>query len=108
MAKKKSKLPKKIGGYKVPKAVRRSSLLRGMLASPMGRDIIANAITAGAGAAAAVLVEEREAIADTGAKAVKKGAKKSKRAAGIVTEMVQGAGSAVMGRVIGHHSLKRA
>ena len=65
----------------------------------MGRDIIANAITAGAGAAAAVLVEEREAIADTGAKAVKKGAKKSKRAAGIVTEMVQGAGSAVMGVV---------
>ena len=49
-----------------------------MLLTKMGRDIIANAMTAAAGAAAAVLVEEREAIADTGVKVVKKGAKKSK------------------------------
>ena len=61
--------------------------------------MIAQAITAAAGAAAAVLVQEREVIAETGAEVVKKGARKSKHAAGIATEMVQSAASAVMGVV---------
>jgi len=99
MAKKKKKLPKKVGGFNVPKSVRRSSFLRAMLVTPTGRDMIAQAITAAAGAAVAVLVQEREAIAETGAEVVKTGARKSKHAAGIANEMVQSAASAVMGVV---------
>ncbi|WP_254021559.1 hypothetical protein [Mesorhizobium escarrei] len=96
MAKSKRKLPKKIGGFKVPKSVRKSTLLRNMLASPVGRDLLANAITAGAGAAAAVLVRERGEIADATKSAAKTGAKKSARAAGLATDMVQSAASAMM------------
>lgn len=96
MAKKKTKLPKKIGGFKLPKSVRKSALLRSLLSSPLGRDLLANAITAGAGAAAAVLVREREEVAETATKAAKKGTKKGTRVAGIATEMVQSAANAVM------------
>ncbi|QIA23268.1 hypothetical protein [Mesorhizobium sp. AA22] len=99
MAKNKRKLPKKIGGFKVPKPVRKSTLLRSLLASSVGRDLLANAITAGAGAAAAVLVRERAEIADATKSAAKTGAKKSARVAGLATEMVQSAASAVMGVV---------
>jgi hypothetical protein len=99
MAKNKRKLPKKIGGFKVPKSMRRSPLLRGLLSSPLGRNLLANAITAGAGAAAAVLVRERNEIAGATKSAAKTGAKKSARAAGLAAEMVQSAASAVMGVV---------
>jgi Pyruvate/2-oxoacid:ferredoxin oxidoreductase gamma subunit len=99
MSKKKNKIPKKVGGFKVPKSVRKSPLLGRLVASPFGRDILANAITAGAGAAVAVLVQEREAIAEGSVKAVKKGARKSKRAAGIASEAMQSAATAVMGVV---------
>ena len=60
------KLPKKVAGYRVPKSMRKSKLLRALLNNPMGRDVLANALTAGAGAAAAVLVQNREEIADGG------------------------------------------
>ena len=76
-----------------------SQLLGRLVASPIGRDILANAITAGAGAAVAVLVQEREAIAEGTVGAVKKGATKSKRAAGIASEAMQSAATAVMGVV---------
>ena len=99
MAKKKNKLPKKIGGFKVPRPVRKSPLLSKLLASQLGRDILANAITAGAGAAAAVLVQERQAIADGSTKAVKEGTKKSKRAVGIASDVMQSAATAMMGVV---------
>jgi hypothetical protein len=99
MAKKNGKLPKKIGGFKVPKSVRKSPLVGSLLRSPLGRDILANAITAGAGAAAAVLVQDRDAIAEGSSKAVKKSARTSKRAAGIASDAVQSAATAVMGVV---------
>jgi hypothetical protein len=41
---KKFKIPKKVAGYKVPKSVRKSRLLRAMLSNPMGRDILAKAL----------------------------------------------------------------
>ncbi|TPK88726.1 hypothetical protein FJ934_19915 [Mesorhizobium sp. B2-4-12] len=90
---KKNKIPKKVAGFRVPKAMRKSRMLRSLLSSPLGRDLLANAITAGAGAAAAVLVQERGEVASAGKQLVRKTA----GAAGIATEMVQSAGSAVMG-----------
>ena len=77
--------------------MRNSRLIRSMLGSSLGRDILANALTAGAGAAAAVLLRERETIADAGEKGLRKGA----RAASIVGEAVQSATSAAVDSVSG-------
>ena len=46
---KKNRIPKKIAGVKVPKALRRSKMLGYMVASDVGRDMLAKAVTAGAG-----------------------------------------------------------
>lgn len=92
MAKKKNAIPKKIAGFRIPKAVRKSTVVRGLLANDLGRDILANALTAGAGAAAAVLMGEREEITDAG----KKGARKTARAAAIVTQAFENGASAAM------------
>jgi hypothetical protein len=51
-------------------------MLRAMLKSPTGRDILANAITAGAGAAAAVLIEQRKEIKKAGRKGLRKGGRR--------------------------------
>ncbi|KEQ02900.1 hypothetical protein [Pseudorhizobium pelagicum] len=79
---KKIKIPKKIAGYRVPKMVRKSPVLKAMLKNKTGRDVLAQALVAGAGAAAAVLVEERENVAG----AAKSGGKKGAKALGIVGE----------------------
>ncbi|MFI0844457.1 hypothetical protein [Mesorhizobium sp. IMUNJ 23232] len=92
---KKNALPKKIAGMKVPKAVRKSSMLRALLRSEVGRDILANAITAGAGAAAAVLVAERKEIGKAGKKGIRKGA----GLFSLATEAVQSAANAALGVV---------
>lgn len=89
---KKIKLPKKVAGYKLPKSIRKSTLLRALLNNPVGRDVLANALTAGAGAAAAVLVGNREEIAGAG----KKGAKTSVRAASLAAEAAQSAANAMI------------
>jgi hypothetical protein len=91
----KNKLPKRIGGLKLPKPVRKSKVLRAMLSNPLGRDILANAITAGAGAAAAVLIEERKEVRKAGKKGLRKGA----GAIGIARDAVQSAASAALGVV---------
>ena len=78
----KIKIPKKIAGYRVPKVVRKSPILKAMLKNKTGRDILAKALVAGAGAAAAVLVEDRKDVAD----AAKTGSKKSAKALGLVGE----------------------
>jgi hypothetical protein len=96
MAKKKKVLPKKVAGFKVPKPLRRSRMLRSLLSSAVGREIAANALTAGAGAAATVLMREREAVADATAAGARKGARKGARAFGIVAEAVEAAAAAMM------------
>ena len=80
----KNKIPKKFVGYKVPKSIRKSPVIKALLASDIGRNVLANAITAGAGAAATVLIADRDDVADT----AKKGTKKSVRAMNIVGEAV--------------------
>ncbi len=92
---KKKRLPRKIAGIRVPKFLRKSSVLRTVLASSVGREIAARALTAAAGAAAAVLIQDRSEIAGAGKKAARKGSK----AVGLATEAVQSAASAVMGVV---------
>ena len=92
MGKKWKVIPKKIAGFKVPKAVRKSRLLRSLLENPLGRDIVANALTAGAGAAAAVLIEEREEIADATATGARRGAHTAAR----VRDAMESAADAAM------------
>jgi hypothetical protein len=99
MAKKsKAKLPKTIAGVKVPRAVRASNLLDELLNSPLGREILAEAIVAAAGAAASVLMKKRpradqvaqagETIVDTGAEAASATKELAQTAVGAVTEVV--------------------
>ena len=71
----KIKIPKRVAGIKVPKRVRKSVLLRGLLASPTGREIASRALLAGAGAAATALVAERGEIAGASKRAGRKGAR---------------------------------
>ena len=47
-----NKVPKKIAGVRVPKVFRKSSLLKGLLNTPAGRKLVAEALVAAAGAAA--------------------------------------------------------
>ena len=81
----KPKLPKRIAGFKVPKGLRKSKMVKGMLGSDLGRQIVADAIVAGAGAAAVVLVRERDEVADATAMEAKKGA----HALGLLAEAVE-------------------
>lgn len=92
MAKKKNAIPKKIAGFKVPKMIRKSTALQAMLASDVGRGILASAVTAGAGAAASVLMGQREEITAAG----KKGARKAGGALGLASEALESAASAAM------------
>jgi len=92
---KKIRLPKKIAGIRVPKRIRKSSLLHGLLDSPVGRHILAEALTAGAAAGAAVLVRERKDVAD----GVEAGAKRGVRMAALVGETVQSAADAMLSSV---------
>jgi hypothetical protein len=95
MAKTKKKVPKRVAGVKVPKFLRKSAILQTLLASPLGRDILANALIAGAGAAAAIIVEEREQIAD----AAKDGVRKGGQVAGRIGDAMKSAASAAIGSV---------
>lgn len=89
---KKTKIPKEIAGFKVPKSLRRSKMLKHLLSSSVGRKIVADALIAGAGAGAATLVAEREQVTDASGKAVKR----SKRTIGVVGEAIENAADAVM------------
>ena len=89
---KKSAIPKQVAGFKIPKSIRKSTFLKSMLKSKTGRDILGKALLAAAGAAAAVLAEERKEVAETG----KKGARKGGRALGIAGDAIQSAAHAAM------------
>jgi hypothetical protein len=56
MAKKpKTKTPKTIAGFKVPKSLRKAGLLDALVGTPGGRKLLGDALVAAAGAAAAAL-----------------------------------------------------
>ena len=89
----KGKVPKKVAGVKVPKALRKG-LVGSLLDNPRSREILADVLLAAAGAAAAALVKHRPTgrqVADAGEAAMDAGA-------GAVTatrDAVQGAAGAV-------------
>jgi hypothetical protein len=94
----KSRLPKTIAGVKVPKALRDSDWANGIIHSDAGRKLLADALMAAAGAAAAAILQHRpsaEQVAEAGeaaAKASRKAAGKAKdktsRAAGKLADTV--------------------
>lgn len=100
-SKKADALPKSIAGVKVPKAVRKSSALGTLFNSELGREILADAILAAAGAAAAALTRTRPAraagapFADAGSDA----AASAGTAANVTGDLVQTAAGAVAGVV---------
>ncbi|HEY8566839.1 MAG TPA: hypothetical protein VIL65_15185 [Beijerinckiaceae bacterium] len=100
-AKKLNKLPKTIAGVKIPKSLRKLGPLGQLMDHPLGREILADALIAAAGAAAAALVKHRpsgaqlaqagEQVAEAGEKAVAGGA----QAASLGRDLVQTAAGAV-------------
>jgi hypothetical protein len=88
-----SGIPKKVAGVKVPKAVRESSF-SALFNSSLGREIIADALIAAAGAAAAALTRSRtakdagKAVADAGSSAAAAGTDLTQTAAGAVATVV--------------------
>jgi hypothetical protein len=104
MAKKKNRIPKKLFGVKIPKVMRRNSLVKSLLNNPAGRQIIANALVAAAGAAATALVATTEgpakagaAVADAGEDASKIAKRAFKSAAGALTEALSSAAKSALG-----------
>jgi hypothetical protein len=89
--KKKSKLviPKKIAGYKVPKALRKSDAVVRLAQDPMVRDICAAALAA---AAAAMLNNKN--VRDGAGKALSDGGSRT-------TQLVSGIGQAVAAAILG-------
>jgi|SRR4051794_18171352 hypothetical protein len=89
-----SGIPKKVAGVKIPKAVREPGTLSNLFNSALGREIIADALIAAAGAAAAALTRSRtvkdagKAVADAGASAASAGADLTHTAAGAVATVV--------------------
>jgi hypothetical protein len=76
----KTRVPKKVAGVKLPKTLRRSDLVEAILQNDTARRLLADALIAAAGAAAAVLTRKvapspeqvaaaGEAVADAGSKA---------------------------------------
>jgi hypothetical protein len=59
MAKNKFKVPKKVGGVKVPRSLRKSGMVHMFLNNDLGRSILADVIVAAAAAAAAAMAKHR-------------------------------------------------
>jgi hypothetical protein len=91
-AKKDTGVPKKVSGVKVPKTVRQSTSLSTLFNSALGREILADALIAAAGAAAAALTRTRSAQ-----KAGHAVAEAGSEAATATSDAVQTASSAVAG-----------
>ncbi len=89
---KKNRIPKKIAGVKVPKPLRKSKMLRAMMNNSGGRDVLAHALTAGAAAAATILIGQREEVTES----VKAASRKGVKAVGTAGEALQAAFSAAM------------
>ncbi|MFC5067722.1 hypothetical protein [Flaviflagellibacter deserti] len=64
----KNRVPKKIAGFKVPKQIRKSPVVKALIGSEMGRQVIGNALIAGATAAAGALAASQTDRMGRGAK----------------------------------------
>ncbi len=94
--------PDSVAGVKVPKAIRKSSWFSTLFDSSLGREILADALIAAAGAAAAALTKTRpakavsHAVADTGSDAAAATRDTVQTAAGAVAEVVADAARNVL------------
>src|SRR3954447_10986895 len=88
--------PKKVAGIKVPKVLRKSGALEGLVTSTLGREILAGALVAAASAAGAALRAH-----DSGARKTSElGKKGADRAAAIATgDLARAAATALAGVV---------
>lgn len=94
---KKLKIPKRVIGVKVPRGIRKSKILRSLLANDAGRAILGEALVAGATAAAAILAtKNKEEISETTGGATNRVA----RAGNVAVEAISSATGA-MAEVIG-------
>lgn len=104
MAKRKNRIPRKLFGVKIPKNMRKNNLVKSLLNNPVGRQIIANALVAAAGAAATALVATADGSAKAGAgvadareNAGKIAKRALKSAAGALTESLSSAAKSALG-----------
>jgi hypothetical protein len=102
MAKKKAskgksaKMPKKIGGTKVPKEVRSAGdMLASLVTSPMARELVADALIAVAGVLAGNK-KTRDAVAGAGAQAASGAKDLGQTATGAVAEVVADAARRIL------------
>lgn len=93
---KRNKVPKRLAGVKLPKALRKSGIVKSVLGSQLGREIAANALVAAAsGVAAAIVAIKGDDIVEAGETAAEKGKEGGK----IVKDAVQSAASALDGAI---------
>lgn len=94
----KTKLPKSVAGLKLPKDLRKAALVEAFAATPAGRELLADALTAAAGAAAATLLRARDAFdrPETDEADAKPGAELAE-AAGMAAEFVSAFAEAAAG-----------
>ncbi|MEW6121664.1 MAG: hypothetical protein AB1698_03565 [Pseudomonadota bacterium] len=90
---KKFAIPKKIAGFRVPKAIRKSPLVSTLLASETGRKVLGEALVAGAAAAAAILVKNNGRDM---AHAADQAITTTKNAGSVAVDAIHGAGSAML------------
>jgi len=99
MAKKKSKKSQKaVGGMKLPKTLKNSGAFAALFNSQLGREILADALIAAAGAAAAALVKNRpsmQQVKDAGGAVAEAGSE----TASATKDVMQTAAGAVAGVV---------
>jgi hypothetical protein len=104
---KKRKIPKKIVGIKVPKMLRKSWLMKSLLGTSLGRQILADALVAGAAAAAAALVavssdaEAPKSVARAGKDGLKRAKRAVKDAADAMTNVIGDAAKQALADVQG-------
>jgi hypothetical protein len=89
---KSNRIPKKVAGMKVPKMVRKSPVLQALLASEAGRQVLGQALMAGAAAAAGVLAGTKS---DTVADASEKVVRGTKKGGSVARDALQSATGAM-------------
>jgi hypothetical protein len=101
-SKSKKSVPKTVAGMKIPKSVRKMPALGTLLTSPLGREILADALIAAAGAAAAALTRTRPvkeigaAVAEAGSEAAVATRDSVQTAAGAVADVVTEAARSIL------------
>lgn len=90
----KNRIPKKLAGITTPKALRKNLILKNLIGSAAGRQLLGEALVAAAGAAAAVLAATKT---ETGAKAGEAVAHAGEEGGEVIKHALKSAADAVAG-----------